>query len=78
MVLSVTSRPQRRLHCCAPLRETLTKIDLINRTLAIQQTQSGTTGANTGGAAEEFIAPGGHSLYGGSLLDGCGLQHRGF
>jgi Cu/Ag efflux protein CusF len=31
---------------------TITKVDRINGTVAIQQTQSGTTGANTG--AEEF------------------------
>jgi Cu/Ag efflux protein CusF len=33
---------------------TVTKIDRIGGTLAIQQTQSGTVGANTGGTAEEF------------------------
>jgi Cu/Ag efflux protein CusF len=32
----------------------VTKIDRINGTIAVQQTQSGTVGANTGGAAEEF------------------------
>jgi Cu/Ag efflux protein CusF len=35
---------------------TVTKVDRINRTIAIQQTQSGTIGANTGGAAQEFKA----------------------
>jgi Cu/Ag efflux protein CusF len=34
----------------------VTKVDRINRTVAIQQTQSGTTGANTAGAAEDFKA----------------------
>jgi len=34
----------------------ITKIDRIHGTVAIQQTQSGTVGANTGGAAEEFKA----------------------
>jgi Cu/Ag efflux protein CusF len=44
------------------LTGTITKIDRINGTVAIQQTQSGTVGANTGGAAEEFKAQGGLSL----------------
>ena len=35
------------------LTGTITKVDRINGSVAIQQTQSGTTGANTGGA-EEF------------------------
>jgi len=43
------------------LTGTLTKVDRINRTVAIQQMQSGTTGANTG-AAEEFKAQDGLSL----------------
>jgi len=43
------------------LTGTLTKVDRINRTVAIQPTQSGTTGANTG-AAEEFKAQDGLSL----------------
>ena len=34
----------------------ITKIDRINGTIAIQREQSGTVGANTGGAAEEFKA----------------------
>ena len=38
------------------LTGTVTKIDRINRTIAIQQTLSGTIGANTGGAAREFKA----------------------
>ena len=33
---------------------TVTTIDRINGTIAIQQTQSGTIGANTGGATEQF------------------------
>jgi Cu/Ag efflux protein CusF len=41
---------------------TVTQIDRINRTVAIRQTQSGTVGANTGGAAEEFKAQEGLSL----------------
>src|SRR5437763_16613350 len=32
----------------------VTKIDRTNGTIAIQQTQNGTVGANTAGAAEEF------------------------
>lgn len=44
------------------LTGTVTKIDRINGIIAIQQTQSGTTGANTGGAAEEYKAQGGLSL----------------
>jgi Cu/Ag efflux protein CusF len=44
------------------LTGTITKIDRINGTVAIQQTQSGTVGANTGGATEEFKAQGGLSL----------------
>ena len=44
------------------LTGTVTKIDRINRTIAIQQTQSGTIGANTGGASEEFKAQNGLSL----------------
>jgi Cu/Ag efflux protein CusF len=41
---------------------TVTTIDRIHGTVAIQPTQSGTTGANTGGAAEEFKAQDGLSL----------------
>jgi Cu/Ag efflux protein CusF len=44
------------------LTGTITKVDRINGTVAIKQTQSGTVGANTGGAAEEFKAPAGLSL----------------
>src|ERR1700704_3078057 len=44
------------------LTGTVTKVDRINRTIAIQQMQSGTVGANTGGAAEEFKAQEGLSL----------------
>jgi Cu/Ag efflux protein CusF len=44
------------------LTGTLTKIDRINRTVAIQQTQDGIIGANTGGAAEEFKAQDGLAL----------------
>ncbi len=38
------------------LTGTVTKIDRINGTIAIEREQSGTVGANTGGAAEEFKA----------------------
>jgi Cu/Ag efflux protein CusF len=41
---------------------TVTQIDRIHRTVAIKQTQSGTVGANTGGAAEEFKVQDGLSL----------------
>jgi Cu/Ag efflux protein CusF len=44
------------------LTGTVTKVDRINRTVAIQKTQSGTVGANTGGAVEEFKAQDGLSL----------------
>jgi Cu/Ag efflux protein CusF len=45
-----------------PLTGRITKLDRINGTVAIQQTQSGTVGANTGGAAEEFKVRDGVSL----------------
>ena len=44
------------------LTGTVTKIDRIHGTIAIQRTQSGTVGANTSGAAEEFKAQGGLAL----------------
>jgi Cu/Ag efflux protein CusF len=44
------------------LTGTVTKVDRINRSVAIKQTQSGTVGANTGAAAEEFKAQEGLSL----------------
>jgi Cu/Ag efflux protein CusF len=44
------------------LTGTVTKVDRINRSVAIKQTQSGTVGANTGGAAEEFKTQEGLSL----------------
>jgi Cu/Ag efflux protein CusF len=44
------------------LTGTVTKVDRINRTVAIQKTQSGTVGANTAGAVEEFKAQDGLSL----------------
>ena len=44
------------------LKGMITKIDRINGTITIQQTQSGTVGAATGAAAEEFKAQGGVSL----------------
>jgi Cu/Ag efflux protein CusF len=43
---------------------TVTKIDRLNGTIAIQQTQSGTVGANTGGTTEEFF-----KVQDGPLLD---------
>ena len=45
-----------------PLTGTITGINRINDTIAIKQTQSGTVGANTGGAAEEFKVQKGQSL----------------
>jgi Cu/Ag efflux protein CusF len=44
------------------LTGTVTAIDRINRSVAIKQTQNGTVGANTGGAAEEFKVKDGVSL----------------
>ena len=44
------------------LTGTVTKIDRVNGTVAIQQTQSGTVGAGSGGAAEEFKVQSGASL----------------
>jgi hypothetical protein len=44
------------------LTGTVTQIDRINGTVAIRQTQSGTTGANSNGAAEQFKPPAGFSL----------------
>jgi Cu/Ag efflux protein CusF len=41
---------------------TITEINRIDGSIAIRQTQSGTVGANTGGAAEEFKVQGGLSL----------------
>jgi Cu/Ag efflux protein CusF len=44
------------------LNGTITGINRINDTIAIRLTQSGTVGANTGGAAEEFKVQKGQSL----------------
>jgi Cu/Ag efflux protein CusF len=44
------------------LTGTLTQIDRIHGTVAIKETQRGTTGANTGAAAEQFKAQDGLSL----------------
>ena len=44
------------------LTGTLTQVDRIHRTVAIQKTQSGAIGANTSGAAEVFKAQDGLSL----------------
>ena len=41
---------------------TITGINRLNGTIAIQRTQSGTVGANAGGAAEEFKVQAGLSL----------------
>jgi Cu/Ag efflux protein CusF len=40
----------------------VTKVDRINGIVAIQQTQSGTSGANTGGASQDFKAQAGLAL----------------
>jgi Cu/Ag efflux protein CusF len=45
-----------------PLTGRITKLDRISGTVVIQQTQSGTVGANAGGAAEEFKVQDGVSL----------------
>jgi Cu/Ag efflux protein CusF len=44
------------------LTGTVTKIDRINSTVEIQQTQSGTTGANSGGTTQEYKTQRGLSL----------------
>jgi Cu/Ag efflux protein CusF len=44
------------------LTGTITKLNRINGTIAIQPTQSGTIGANSGGAGEEFKVQDGLSL----------------
>jgi hypothetical protein len=44
------------------LTGTVTQIDRINGTISIRQTQSGTTGANSGGGTEQFKPPAGFSL----------------
>jgi Cu/Ag efflux protein CusF len=44
------------------LTGTVTKIDRVNGTVAIQQAPSGTVGAGSGGAAEEFKVQNGASL----------------
>jgi Cu/Ag efflux protein CusF len=44
------------------LNGTVTKVDRINGVVGIRQAQSGTVGANTGGAAEDFKAQDGVSL----------------
>lgn len=41
---------------------TITQLNRLNNTVAIRQTQNGTVGANTGGAAEEFKVGNGISL----------------
>jgi hypothetical protein len=41
---------------------TITGINRMNDTIAIRQTQNGTVGANTGGAAEQFKVQKGQSL----------------
>jgi Cu/Ag efflux protein CusF len=46
------------------LTGTVTQVNRINRTVTIKQTQSGTVGANTDGAAEEFKTQNGLSLDG--------------
>jgi Cu/Ag efflux protein CusF len=44
------------------LTGTITGINRINDTIAIRQTQSGTVGANAGGAAEQFKVQKGQSM----------------
>jgi Cu/Ag efflux protein CusF len=44
------------------LNGTVTQLNRINGTITIQQTQSGTVGANTGSAAQEFKVQDGLSL----------------
>jgi Cu/Ag efflux protein CusF len=44
------------------LTGTITRLDRLNGTVAIEQTQSGTVGASTGGAAEQFKIKDGVSL----------------
>jgi Cu/Ag efflux protein CusF len=46
----------------APLTGIVTQVDRISRTVTVRQTQSGTVGANTGGAADEFKVQAGLSL----------------
>ena len=41
------------------LTGTVTKVDRVNATVAIQQTQKGTDGASTAGATEQFKVEGG-------------------
>ena len=41
---------------------TITQLNRLNNTVGIRQTQDGTVGANTGGAAEEFKVGSGVSL----------------
>lgn len=45
-----------------PLTGTITKLDRTNNTVTIQQIQSGTVGANSGGASEDFKLQDGVSL----------------
>ena len=45
-----------------PLTGTVTRIDRVNGTVAIQQTESGTVGAGSGGASEEYKVQSGTSL----------------
>ena len=44
------------------LTGTVTQVNRLNNTVAIRQTQSGTVGANAGGAGEEFKVGNGISL----------------
>jgi hypothetical protein len=45
-----------------PRTGTITQLNRLNNTVAIRQTQNGTVGANTAGAAEEFKVGNGISL----------------
>jgi hypothetical protein len=57
LIVSTSTAPAQQ----APVG-TVTKVDRINRTIAVRPIESGTTGANTAGAAEEFKAQDGLSL----------------
>jgi hypothetical protein len=56
-VLTVISSPVALAQ--QALTGTVTTIDRITGTIAIQQTQNGTVGANAGGATEQFKIPAG-------------------
>jgi Cu/Ag efflux protein CusF len=49
-------------HAQQPLTGTVTRIDRVNGTIAIQQAPSGTVGAGSGGPSEEYKVQSGTSL----------------